>query len=441
MQDLSHRPLSLALLLSGQLRTFVHDAVLRSFCRNAIDALCEDRSCSTVELILCAGSGQCGSSAQQNGQPTDVSTAEYRRTVAALRHCAQTSVVVVTPLEETTCDASISCGAEQKRWCTGPRRRCDEQSAVHPALSAWNASLFERSRGRLAYKARIDEARLALVRAGHPLSLHKSQLGILRWYRCLGRLETRERAREGGAFDWVVVARFDLSYFAPLPPLRAFAAHGRGVHLPANHLSPLNDFFALMPRVHADAYLSSACQACCNACWLRSPPLPWDARTLRRGGGGALDVILNGPEQWLGAQLHVHAVPVFAGYLPLALTRWSGGRSHPPGRGVQPGGREVRRESAIEGECHRHRNCNTSSLGYTQTATRDLRPNAEPDWPACPPDRVQACEAFFRPRGGGAAPRGRSGSLLRSLPWRWLPASLVGRDAPETGSVERRATL
>ena len=99
-----------------------------------------------------------------------------------------------------------------------------------------------------------------------------------------------------------------------------------------------------MPRRHADAYLSASSQACCNACWLRAPPLPWDARTLARSGrmripGLALDVIPNGPEQWLGAQLYVHNVPVYAGYLPLALTRWSGVGAAAPDQRVSASGR------------------------------------------------------------------------------------------------------
>ena len=334
------RPPTLAVLLSGQVRTFVHDSVRNSFCGNVLDALCPDRqSCRAVELFLCAGSGRCGSMAQQNGQHADVQAAEYQRVIMELQRCSRTvtpHVAYFTPPEQTTahrsvCDESLSsirCGEAEKAWCSGPRRRCDEHAAVHPALAAWNATVVGIRRGRGSSRNPVDPARLALVAAGKPLPLHKSQLGILRWMGCLAQLEARERARPGGRFDWVVVARFDLTYFAPLPPLRAFAANGAGVHLPANHVSPLNDFFALMPRRHAGAYLSAASQACCNACWLRAPPLPWDGRTLARSArlktpGLSLDVIPNGPEQWLGAQLYVQGVPVYAGYLPLALTRWA----------------------------------------------------------------------------------------------------------------------
>ena len=255
------RPPTLAVLLSGQVRTFVHDSVRNSFCSNVLDALCPDRqSCRAVELFLCAGSGRCGSMAQQNGQHADVQAAEYQRVIMELQRCSRTvtpHVAYFTPPSRRApcvCDEPLvdRCGEAEKAWCSGPRRRCDEHAAVHPALAAWNATVVGIRRGRGSSRNPVDPARLALVAAGKPLPLHKSQLGILRWMGCLAQLEARERARPGGRFDWVVVARFDLTYFAPLPPLRAFAANGAGVHLPPITCRPSTTFspHAAPPRGH-----------------------------------------------------------------------------------------------------------------------------------------------------------------------------------------------
>ena len=65
--------------------------------------------------------------------------------------------------------------------------------------------------------------------AGEPIRPDVTQLGLLRWLRCLPRVASREAARRR-AFDWVLVARFDLLYFAPLPSLADFEAHGAGAH-------------------------------------------------------------------------------------------------------------------------------------------------------------------------------------------------------------------
>eukprot|EP00325_Prymnesiales_sp_UTEX-LB-985_P011989 CAMPEP_0174760520 /NCGR_PEP_ID=MMETSP1094-20130205/108815_1 /TAXON_ID=156173 /ORGANISM="Chrysochromulina brevifilum, Strain UTEX LB 985" /LENGTH=156 /DNA_ID=CAMNT_0015966461 /DNA_START=524 /DNA_END=994 /DNA_ORIENTATION=+ len=140
---------------------------------------------------------------------------------------------------------------------------------------------------------------------------------------------------------------------------------------------------------------------CCADCWLRSEPLPWDSRTIARTKAThrlALDVIPFGPEQMLGTQLYVHQVPVFAGYIPIALARWNSKSAGRGGNGGMSTGRRHKHDVhlGLRAECERHTVCNTSMVGWSQTATRDLRPDADGDnWPPCPTDRVSRCRRFL----------------------------------------------
>ena len=396
---------SLAVVLSGQVRTFVSPTVHQSIRNNVLDALCPtadtflstNGGACTIELFLCGslGKGGCGSMAQKNAFRTQVTMTEYRAAIDSLvrrstvdtlfkRATISVAHIDAADLPSAACDDSLQCGSDERRWCSGSQRSCSS-SAIHPAITEWNTTAHRLVRKRVPL---LDDGPFNSIVGVRTMKFHVSRLGVLRWMRCLRHLRTRE-AQRSTPFDWVLVARFDLGYFAPLPPLSAFT-NQRGVHLPANHYSPLNDFFALMPREHAEVYLSTASQACCTSCWLRSPPLPWDQKIIdrskqRRMPGLILDMFPHGPEQWLAAQLYVHAVPVYGGFFPIVLTR----------------DRSARGRGGLMGECERHRVCNTTSVSYTQTAVGDLHPQRElpgDSWPPCPSDRVEQCARFFRPR-------------------------------------------
>jgi len=55
----------------------------------------------------------------------------------------------------------------------------------------------------------------------------------------------RSDARSGARYDWVVRARFDLAFSAPLPPLAAFSRARVIVPMSGR---PVADVFALVPR-------------------------------------------------------------------------------------------------------------------------------------------------------------------------------------------------
>jgi hypothetical protein len=399
---------SLAVVLSGQVRTFVSPKVYQHFRSKVLHALCPTSDACAIELFLCSSLGKsgCSSMAERNSFRTQVTTSEFRTAVHALNQRSaidalyRRSTIHIAHVDweqPTSCDDSLRCGMAERRWCSGPRRSC-ASSVIHPAIAAWNASISAISRNRRNPRLFEDEdGPLASIVGVRTVRFPASRLGVLRWLRCLQHLHSREALRST-PFDWVLVARFDNGYFAPLPPLSAFTSQ-HGVHLPANHYSPLNDFFALMPRDYAEAYLSTASQACCTSCWLRSPPLPWDMRTIDRSNrsksaGILLDVIPHGPEQWLAAQLFVHGVPVYGGFFPIVLTRT---RASSTRAGQHHDGACQGRSCALTGECFRHRVCNTTSASYSQTAVSDLHPPQDSEaWPPCPSDRVARCERFFQ---------------------------------------------
>jgi hypothetical protein len=164
--------------------------------------------------------------------------------------------------------------------------------------------------------------------------------------------------------------------------------------LPIRNGVLLTLFYSLTrSRVRAHTHIVGQAQICCTACFMRSPPLPWDARSMSRGVPE--EVIPLGPEQLLAAQLFAHGVPVHGGYFPLVLVR---GGARPP-------------------ECHRHAVCSTVGMPTSSTAVRDLAPPRGRDldgghdldrrahgrdwewreWPRCPTSHAERrgrCERF-----------------------------------------------
>ena len=101
---------------------------------------------------------------------------------------------------EWTCGMgrAMACGANETATCTGAGRRCTLTPTV-------NASI----------------------------ALPTYALGMLRQRACFGAVERWEREKRV-SFGWVAFLRFDAGFFAPLPPLSAFAAQGDGVYLGSN---------------------------------------------------------------------------------------------------------------------------------------------------------------------------------------------------------------
>jgi len=375
-------PLALAVLLSGQVRTFVEPRVHLRIRENLLGALCPTRRECTVSLVLCVELGHCASNFGDQLGSRAPSLARLRAAVSALG----VGAVSESAWPEVRCDTNdeqLLCGAEERQWCSGPRRECrSAEEPIHPDLARWNSSKW-RSRSHLSSDPPPPSQRPP-----------KFVQGLVRWLRCMPRLLEAERTR-GSAFDWVAIIRPDVAFFDAVPSLHEFARHGRGVHLAANQYSPVSDLWALMPRQHAQSYLSAITQLCCLDCWWRSQPFPWDARALHRD----LSISATAAEALLAAQLHVHATPVFPGYIPFAIVRQQDSRQ---------------RFGRLKAECSRWRVCNTST-----SAVGDLRSSAGPEyWPACDPQRVRRCERWAEATGSvsahvGAEPGGDSTLLSR----------------------------
>jgi len=359
------RPWSLAIVISGQVRTFVDPRVHLSIRDNLVRALCPRDQCIPT-LVLCVELGHCSSNYGDQTWQKAQALSRLKAAVAALG--VQTPGDIAWPAAQCSREEQeLSCLPEQRDWCDGPRRQCRSLAAdatINPDLAQWNAS---RRRPK-------NPPPLGPPRAHQPV---KYVQGLVRWLHCLPRLLEAERHRRG-AFDWVVVLRPDVAYFDRLPSLRAFAAHGHGVHVAANQYSPISDLWALMPREHATAYMSAVSQLCCWDCWWRSPPLPWESRALRRGHSPSAA----SAEGLLAAQLFIHSVPVHPGYIPFTLVRAG----------------HVGTPTSLHPECTRWSVCNT-----TTSALEDVRSDRGPEyWPACDPYRMQRCNAGWGSRSAAA---------------------------------------
>ena len=266
---------SLAVVLSGQVRTFTSHRVGHSIRKNLIDALCpSDRACA-VELFMCAELGICTSMRTRlgsMGSPSPIVTVdELRNAWSAAFGNLSVGHITWPPTNGTFCHAAsqLRCTPDEQRWCNGTRSQCD--GVTDPRLTAW----AETPKGA-RHAGRIKQLEAA-ARSGETFEPPAPLLGQLRWLQCFQHVLAREARRHEGRFDWLVVTRFDVGFFFPLPPLHEYMRRP-GVHVPSNHYSPLCDIFALMARSAADAYFSSIAQLCCLSCLWRAPLAPWFAR-------------------------------------------------------------------------------------------------------------------------------------------------------------------
>jgi len=161
----------------------------------------------------------------------------------------------------------------------------------------------------------------------------------------------------GRRFDWVLISRFDVAFFARVPPLPRWAARASGVHYPSNH-GIMSDHWALMPRAHADAYTSAVSQLCCFRC---AAPT-WNEALLR-------------------TQLLVQGVPLHAGFVPWVLVRRTNG--------------------SIAVDCEMQKVCT-----HTCRRPSDAHPTTgaalPPCWPPCPEEAttIRRCAHAFEGRLG-----------------------------------------
>ena len=75
-------------------------------------------------------------------------------------------------------------------------------------------------------------------------------------HKCLEMIQKKEIQR-GQPYQWVVVSRFDFRWLAPHPPLELLQADVVWIPSGSDWEGGVNDRHAVMPRRHADAYLSS----------------------------------------------------------------------------------------------------------------------------------------------------------------------------------------
>ena len=388
-------PPSLAVIISGQARTFTSKQVRQSIRRNLLDGLCPSLSECTFELFFCVGLGTCNSVyMRSNFGPGPAPALRLEELRAAWSETFADLPIghLVWPVDGScsTADELLHCTARDRRWCNGTRPLCDgevspalKQGVVPPPLPP---PLTRIAAERVARWRRIEEA----VALGKPFQPPPSLLGMRRWLRCWPHVLARERIRPDGKFSWIAVVRPDVGYFLPFLPLSQYTRRP-GVHVPANHYSPLCDLFALMVRRHAEAYLSAVSQLCCmNECYWSAPVLPWVVRAARRERIDApvmhssnlptarqpLASTLTlpaaqsrGPEDILATQLYVNDVPVYGGFVPFSLVRRRAGGG--PGKDM------------YVGECWRHEVCNTTTSALVDFGIRG--------WPECPTDRATKC--------------------------------------------------
>ena len=373
---------TVAAVFSGQVRTFMAPTVRASIRDELLHGLCPSVKDCALELFLCAELGHCRSM-----QGTELGNSGSRSPTVPL-HAFKSAWKealgnlpvghINWPAENCTKDLdTFTCTAVHRRWCTGRRRAtCEAGGVADPNLLRWNASHHSANRVH-----RIRELQ-SLSAQGAPFTPPVPLLGMKRWLDCLPHVRARESAR-GYEFDWVLVARLDVGYFRPLPHLREFGR--RGVYVPANHYSPLCDLFGLVAREYADAYLSSMSQLCCLDCLFTSPLLPWQRRAMERGEPG--NVLSLDAEALLAAQLYVHAVPVYGGFVPFALVR-----PHRPYFAARARARAGDSGGMYSAECGRHALCDTASSALWDFAALGADAGGI-GWPPCPADRKQACEA------------------------------------------------
>ena len=275
-------PADLAVLLSGQVRSFV-DLAVRDSWRAHLESLCAGASC-TPHLFLCSDLGGCDAVARQ----PPATAAEWRAAVADFSRGYR----LAYENSSERCDhaeAMMRCSSEEERWCTGPGKpSCDADDAQG------NSSTLDSRQAKFAGALAKFRSRTS---AGRSVRAPRHQLGFARWRHCFARVVAAE-ATSGRRYDWVLVSRFDVGFFGAPPPLATWAERGRGVFFPSNH-GIMSDHWALMGREHADAYMHTIAQLCCRG---RCAPPIWNEALLR-------------------AQLVVAGVPLRPGFVPWVLLR------------------------------------------------------------------------------------------------------------------------
>ena len=142
-------------------------------------------------------------------------------------------------------------------------------------------------------KGRADGAAQQLPPCGGPSFWHRA----LCWQRV-----KRHEAAEGARFDWVAVLRFDVGYYAPLPPIWELSRDDSrlGVVVPGNHglssglsstAGHMSDHFALISRAlgAADAFMGEAFSSLDTASeeGQHQGLMATTAAAVGEGGGGA----------------------------------------------------------------------------------------------------------------------------------------------------------
>ena len=321
----------LAVVISGQVRSFTDDITRRSIRRNAVDALCPPGTC-VAELFFCAELGHCYSVATQPPATMD----EY---VAARADFAGGLQRILTPEPSMACDESearLDCSGATRQWCVGPKSRT-KCPADFPLRSARYAFRNAPAHLHRTFLSRTRERRLLLASVPAPSNVSRTYqacmvnqsgiqtcwrqparalapsgaLGLLRLRGCYQHVIERERTRmPPRRYDWVTFLRFDMGFYKPLPSLAEFARIGAALFTPRSVNVGISDHWALVTRDHSDAYANAASQYCCLDCWLRDAILSPANRT---------PVIK--AEQVLGRQLLIHAVPTYTGAIPRVLVR------------------------------------------------------------------------------------------------------------------------
>ena len=223
----------LAAMFVGQIRSFRDLRVRESIRVNLLEALCPTSSSCSVELFLCAELGHCGNkhvNVFKVPQAPRISVTEYGRIVD--NFTAGLPIGHIDWPDERCADRStLQCTQDESRWCTGPRRpSCSSRDGSKLALDASAVAAISKSKAESAREfLRVESG----ARSTAGLSVRLELLGLLRIRNCVARVQAREQAR-GARFDWLLTARFDVAYFAPVPTLAAFIRRGTGLHLPAN---------------------------------------------------------------------------------------------------------------------------------------------------------------------------------------------------------------
>ena len=261
----------MAVLLTGQIRSFVVPAVWQSI-GSAVYGLCARAHCA-LELFLC---------------PSELPVAGGAS-------------------EREWLAAASGLGEMLRPHCLGGS--CNARSRLATAATGATSPLAgsDPSGDGLGHGSG-DDIGESCSGSGHASQFMKDRKGaVIRW-QCHRAMVIAERAH-GSPFAWVAVLRFDVAYFGPLP---AIASLPRGVIVPANHGKGfgtsnssgwLSDHFALASRGAAARY----CYHPCEVAW-------YNAREGR-------PMFRMAAETELEAQLSATTTPVHLRYVPWVIVR------------------------------------------------------------------------------------------------------------------------